>query len=47
MAFKYETEADTRANRIDPALKDAGWNVLRIREAIFAEKSDLFGPVAL
>ncbi len=23
-----ETEADTRANRIDPALRDAGWGVL-------------------
>ena len=23
-----ETEADTRANRIDPILKEAGWNVL-------------------
>ena len=23
-----ETEADTRANRIDPVLKEAGWNVV-------------------
>ena len=22
-----ETEADTRANRIDPVLRDAGWGV--------------------
>ena len=33
-----ETEADTRANRIDPVLRDAGWGVVegaRIRrEAI-------------
>ncbi|MGH8191794.1 MAG: hypothetical protein ACREP2_10145 [Rhodanobacteraceae bacterium] len=23
-----ETEADTRANRIDPVLRDAGWGVV-------------------
>jgi len=24
----HETEADTRANRIDPVLRDAGWGVV-------------------
>jgi hypothetical protein len=24
----HETEADTRANRIDPVLRDAGWSVV-------------------
>ena len=29
-----ETEADTRANRIDPVLRDAGWGVSKARTSI-------------
>ena len=29
MTKENETEADTRANRIDPVLKNAGWGVIR------------------
>ena len=28
MHAMHETEADTRANRIDPVLRDAGWGVV-------------------
>ena len=28
MHATHETEADTRANRIDPVLRDAGWGVV-------------------
>ena len=28
MSIGNETEADTRANRIDPVLRDAGWGVV-------------------
>ena len=28
MSIKGETEADTRANRIDPVLREAGWGVV-------------------
>ena len=31
MAYKDETEADTRANRVDTALKDAGWGSSQIK----------------
>lgn len=29
-----ETEADTRANRIDPILRDAGWGVVEGAKSI-------------
>jgi type I restriction enzyme R subunit len=37
MSYQHETEADTRAERIDPVLRDAGWGVVegsRIRREV-------------
>ena len=36
MDYSKETEADTRANRIDPVLADAGWTSSPHAERLFA-----------